>query len=281
MAVAWDRTALWLKRNGRQTIMMILILVSAYVVYRVIIQSVWPHIVGSDDFVMTADKIELSPPVPRWIRTDLRAEAFKNPDLKKRHSLMDDELVDKIKSGFAIQPWVAEVVRVEKQSPAKVIVHLKYRRPACFVDSSAGYYPVDAQGFLLPAGDFTPAERREYPRLDVDSKPTAPVGRLWEDKKIRGGAQVANALSDVWNRWQLSRLSLGIPHPDGCPTYYIFTLDGNRIFWGPGDDQKSTIVVKLTTEQKLARLANYLLKHKSFKPLAQTTILDVYRLPDP
>src|SRR5437870_4584631 len=81
----------------------------------------------SPDYLVTPEKISVTPP-PAWIHTDVKAEVVRTAGLS-RLSLRDKQLVEHVAHAFALHPWVAKVVRVEKQFPAKVAVELLYRQP--------------------------------------------------------------------------------------------------------------------------------------------------------
>ncbi|MBW8885331.1 MAG: hypothetical protein JF612_11300, partial [Planctomycetia bacterium] len=80
---------------------------------------------GSPEYLVTAERISVTPQ-PAWIHTNVKAEVLRSLTGAKLE-VVDRELVKKIAEAFALHPWVAKVVRVEKRFPAQVHVELEYR----------------------------------------------------------------------------------------------------------------------------------------------------------
>ena len=74
---------------------------------------------------------------------DICREVFRDASLDRPLSILDDGLVEKIRSAFALNPWVAKVNSVRKYHPARVKVDLVYRRPVCVVEIGTERHPVD------------------------------------------------------------------------------------------------------------------------------------------
>ena len=170
----WLQAWRWLLGRGRP-LLMLLVLAGLFVGGAI---ATWrwlgPRILGSPEYRVTAERIEITPP-PEWIHSDIRAEVFRDPTLDGPLSIMDDDLAERIYRAFARHPWVAKVIRVNKQ---KLKVELVYRRPVCMVEVPGGLLPVDGEGILLPPGDFSPSEAAGYPRLTgVERGPTGGAGK--------------------------------------------------------------------------------------------------------
>ena len=73
-------------------------------------------ILDSPEYRVTAERVEITP-LPEWIHSDIRAEVFRDPTLDGPLSIMDDDLAERIYRAFARHPWVAKVIRVNKQQP--------------------------------------------------------------------------------------------------------------------------------------------------------------------
>ena len=279
----WQRLVLSVSGPARPFVLvgaMVLVLAAAWCL-------VWygagvrEYILASDDYLVTSQKIEITPlPKPEWIRTNIRAEAFRTASLDGPLSIMDDDLTERIHDAFSLHPWVAKVHHVRKHHPARVEVALDYRRPVCMVAVPGGLLPVDAGGVLLPVGDFSTVEAVRYPRLTgVDTVPTGTVGENWGDARVAGGAQLAETLRDHWGPWQLVRIVPSISSPMDLArghTYTLITRGGTRILWGraPGGDSPD----ELSTDEKLARLENYLAQYGTFEGVDAPQELDVRRL---
>ena len=227
--------------------------------------AVWQQIRGevaaSDDYRLTAQEIEITPPPP-WVRGDVKAEALRSAGIDAPLSILDDDLVQKIQTAFSLHPWVANVVRVSKQHPAHVDVELVYRRPVAMVEvhenGSDGLYPVDIEGVLLPSNDFSPLEARGYPRLaGVESSPLGAVGSRWGDPVVAGGARIAMALSAHWAEWKLWSIHWLKPasgNDASAPANFeLITGAGSAIHWGRLRAGQRTPPGEPTAEQKIVR----------------------------
>jgi hypothetical protein len=209
-------------------------------------------------------QVEITP-LPDWIRSDLCVEAFRDPLLDGSLSILDDDLVERISGAFSRHPWVARVVRVSKvpkRSSAMVRVELVYRRPACMVESSEGPLPVDADGFLLPAGEnFSPGEIARYPHLTgVDQPPNIPPGRRWQDPRVIGGSEIAAAIGPAWTTLRLRSIAplasdpalAAAGRPATEPFFELVTCGGSHVYWGyaPGANAPG----ELSAAEKVGRL---------------------------
>jgi hypothetical protein len=279
LVAPWLRHSLrWLLGAGRP-VLILAVFVGAlgggtYLVYR----KFKPRIFASPEYQVGLEQVEITPQ-PAWIHTDVRAEVFNDARLDGVLSLVDDDLVDRIKNAFSQHPWVARVLRVAKRYPSSVQVELVYRRPACMVETPVGVYAVDAEGVLLPSKDFTAVEPSRYPRLArLDRDPISPPGRIWNDVKVLGGAQIAEALASVWDSMRLAYI---VPMPDESapaggagpranePVFYLLTRasatrPGTQIRWGYAPGAKSP--GELSAEEKVGRLKQYVAQHDSLDP---------------
>jgi hypothetical protein len=292
LVAPWLRNSLgWLLGAGRP-VLILAVLIGAvgggtYLAYR----KFKPRIFASPEYQVGLEQVEITPQ-PAWIHTDVRAEVFSDARLDGTLSLVDDELVDRIKNAFAQHPWVARVNRVAKRYPSSsssVQVELAYRRPACMVESPGGVYAVDVEGILLPSKDFTAVEPSRYPRLArVDRDPMSPPGRIWNDVKVLGGAQIAEALAPVWDSMRLAYI---VPMPDESapagaagpranePVFYLLTRavtprQATQIRWGYAPGAK--IPGELSAEEKVGRLKQYVAKNDSLDdPSGKRLQLDI------
>jgi len=225
-------------------------------------QYVRPYVLDYQDYQVTPEQVVVTS-TPPWIHSDIRREVFRNASLNGPLSVLDDDLTERIAHAFSLHPWVAKVHRVTKQHPARVEVELEYRRPACMVEVPGGLFPVDAQGVLLPVGDFSPVEASRYPRLaGVDTLPAGTVGEAWGDARVLGGAEIAAALADAWKELQLWQVRPADAATTGIvaePTYELITRGGTHIFWGraPG----SNTAGELPSAEKVVRLLKYVREH--------------------
>lgn len=208
-----------------------------------------------DDYVVTDDKIVVTPQ-PAWIHTNVKADCIRS--LSGMHlKLLDRDLVEKIASAFALHPWVAEVIRVEKRYPAQVNVELEYRRPVLVVKLDApgeeGLLFLDDGAVLLPSVDFAPSQARNYLRIAATGEaPSGVYGVPWKSERIAGAATIAAILEDQWQPLGLYSI-VTTRVGSGELAYELRSQDEKlRLIWGhaPGHETPG----ENTAQQKLAAL---------------------------
>ena len=204
---AWaKRLGTYLKGPGRPLSLAFglvgVFLLAWYTVWREVRASV----LSSPDYFVGPQDVEISPP-PEWIRSDIRAEVFRSASLDGRLSIMDDTILDRIRGAFSLHPWIAKVRRVSKHHPAKVRVELEYRQPVLMVEAPDELLPVDAQGIVLPRGDFSPVEKSRFPKLTgVNTGPLGAAGERWGDARVAGAAEIAGAIGPAWQDLKLAEI---------------------------------------------------------------------------
>ena len=237
------------------------------------------RVLASDEYWVTPARVDITPPPP-WVRSDIRAQVFRDASLDGRLSIMDPDLVERIANAFSLHPWVAEVLRTRKRHPGRVEVELVYRRPVCMVRTGGQLLPVDAEGILLPAGDFSPVEALRYPRLEeIRTVPLGTAGTRWGDARVFGGAQIAAAFGPAWGDLSLDRIvpskATAVGYADE-PTFELYTRGGTRILWGraPGMDLPGEV----PAPEKVARLKRYKQEHGTLEGINGPQKLDVRSL---
>jgi hypothetical protein len=229
-------------------------------------RSALPDLEQRSEYRLSTSQIEINEP-PRWVPADLVEQVIQQAGLPDSVSVLESRLTADVAEAFRRHPWIADVVSVRKAVPARVIVEVRYRRPAAMVEVPQGMYPVDAAGILLPPADFSIAESRRYPAIqNVRSTPQGPAGTKWGDLQVEAAAQLAAELlkpaDGLEPRWRDFRLSAIQISPDGQSrskwddiVLELMTAGGSRIVWGrpPG----STHPGELSTDQKLGRLDKY------------------------
>jgi hypothetical protein len=180
-----------------------------YMIWR----QVAPKVLASREYYFGPQELEITPPPP-WVPNDLCVEVYRELNRNGPPSIMDEDLLERVSQAFSRNPWVAKVGNVSRAYPARVKVELTYRKPVCMVELPGGLMPVDVEGILLPttidSGSqfvFTSVEAAKYPRLvGVDQGPTRPAGNRWGDSRVIGGAEIANALFSVWDKFELQAI---------------------------------------------------------------------------
>jgi hypothetical protein len=280
------RSAAWLAGPGRSATLIVLLSAGlaggwAAVWYR---GGVGRHVLSSDAYTLTPESIEILTPQPPWIDTDVRADAYRNACLDGTPSILDQDLTERIHNAFAMEPWVAKVVRVRKAPPARVSVEVVYRRPVCVVEVTGDLHLVDVHGVQLPEADFSPTEIRRYPLLSgIETRPLGTYGEYWGDPRVVGGAEIAEALQQDWNDLKLARIVPLTPSLIDVTqehSYALVTYRGTRIHWGraPGANAAG----EPPAAEKVARLKKYMARYGTLDGRGNAPQeLDVNRLPAP
>ena len=201
------------------------------------------HVENSRDYLVSVEQITITPP-PEWVRSDVRAEAFRTASPPDRPlSSLDDGLAQRICMAFLLHPWVAKAT-VTKRAGRRVNVDIVYRRPVCMVEvangsggrsaarrwrrrlaSRRGLF-AEAEGVVpLPGGHRSPA----------DSARGTSLGRCAGRRRrvdCRGALARLAATQALSHSGGVRRL----PSPPGrgrrSQTYELYTRAGTRIVWG-------------------------------------------------
>ena len=244
-------------------------------------QRLGPQIRQGPEYVLQADQIQIPPPPP-WIRSDVRAETIRDGGLTGL-SILDRDLTVKIARAFSLHTWVEDVRRVRKEHPARVIVELVYRRPVAMVEVTMndrpGLLPVDTNGVLLPPGDFSAEQARDYLRISLpDATPTGPVGTPWGDPRVDGAARIAAVLLEHWKQLGLYRIAVesgeAAPPAAGEAMFVLTTRRGAQVVWGAAPQADSGADVKAALA-KVERLVAYVEKHGPLDGLNSDVHIDL------
>lgn len=214
--------------------------------------------VGGKEYVVTAERIVVTPQ-PAWIHANVKEEVLRLAGNGPLH-LQDRQLVEHLGQAFALHPWVAGVVRVEKQHPARVEVTLRYRRPVLVVKVDAadnqGLIFLDEEAVLLPSEDLAPTQARDYLRISAGGEvPAGGYGSIWKSPRIAGAARIAAALGTRWQALGLYWLVASQP-ASGELLFELRTKDDRvRVVWGPAIGQESP--GEPTAEGKITALERY------------------------
>jgi hypothetical protein len=142
--------------------------------------------------------------------------------------------------------------------------------------SGVAFLPIDDNAIRLPEGDLTDAERRYLPRISgVTGRPL--IGDVWDDPRVVGGARLATALGDIWQKLKLVEILATNEAPRNEPQAYIFeivTTGGTRIVWGSAPGQESGSG-ESPFEQKRQRIVDYAAQHGKLESIDGPEKLDV------
>jgi hypothetical protein len=245
---------------------------------------------GSDRYVVGRDAVRIvsepALPIPPAVKTHLEQDT----GLPERFNLLDDGLPAWLAGHYADQPWVRQVVRVQRIYPGRIDVELAYRRPVAFVtnrdprDPSAelvnDYYWVDDQGVRLP-GIYTYNEVHRRVGQMVICQVAAPPpaeGHVWADPRDRehpdriagdlaAGLRLVQSLSGHVARLDLMLVNVANYHGRLNPArshMVLLTPDNTEIYWGSAPGEEG--VYEIPLERKLYNLDWFYARQDGKKP---------------
>jgi hypothetical protein len=199
---------------------------------------------------------------PRGVPSHVVENVRKQAQLPERLSLLKPGLAKELAAAFEKHPWIERVNRVEVKRQRRIEVDLTYRRVAMVVETTRGFYPVDAHSVLLPPTDFSPDDVNRLPVCrNVKTLPQGAAGERWGDVVVECAARIADSIApagDVsvhWKRLGMAAIVAPMPKSADPPpedlSFDIVTRGGSLIRWGraPGAD-----TLEPSVEQKLTRL---------------------------
>lgn len=250
---------------------------------------VWPMVRDRPEYQASLADLWITKPPP-WVERDMLREVQQQAGLPATFSLLQGDVARRLAEAFAEHPWVERVEQVRIRRGGAIAVQLRYRRPVAMVQTPGHLLPVDAQGTLLPAEDFTDQEASELPLIrGVHTSPLCQVGERWDDPLVVGAAKIAEVLRPHWVQLDLQALegvfwSLAAApdaadgsdeasfdaspeQPQGAGadasngTFYLLSRGGTRVVWGrpPDTDHPGEI----PASDKIARLQKYVADHGS------------------
>lgn len=242
--------------------------VAATVVVPVVIETL-PRVTARPEYRFTSDQVELSLAPPRWVPSELieQVAAGKHwpTDLT---SVLDDRLARRVALAFEVHPWVAEVVRVERLVPARLVVELRYRRPVAWVEVEDQRVLVDIDAVRLPSTKLAAAVDPLPLIREISTPPPSRPGLAWDDRSLRAAAHLAAALESDWEAFGLTAILVetraAASHEDRV-FLRIVTRGGSRVIWGRSPETRHP--GELTVAQKLGRLKQFLSHFESLDPL--------------
>jgi hypothetical protein len=236
-----------------------------------------PDLTGREEYRLRAENIHLTD-MPHWVPHDLVNQVAEIENWERSPiSLLEHSCCEHLADAFSRHPWVKEVEQVRLRPGARVEMAITFRKPVAMVEAGSGkYYPVDADGILLPPADFSRADVNRYPVIiNPSTLPQGPAGSYWGDLMVLGAARLADRFQQPYDEqsthWEHLNLA-GIQLPSRATAelkiediqYQVLTKDGSRIVWGraPGTDHPG----ELSAEQKIGRLTQYLADFGTFRP---------------
>ena len=233
----------------------------------------------SDKFALRAERIQLSPEQPSWIRGDVLRDVIKQHNLEELF-LDDNNLTKQLADAFTLHSWINSVESVKKE-PSGVAVIVNFRKPVAMVEvkfnDSPHVLPIDADGTVLPPADFTADDISSYLRIAADHlRPSGNVGDPWGDAKVVGAAKLAGLFDGIaWKEMGLYRIEVTMNPRDSTAVYYVILKERPeiRVLWG-SEPGKETIDEQVAPE-KLAELTAFYRANKTLQISSEPTEIDL------
>jgi hypothetical protein len=207
-------------------------------------------VIWRDDAILRPEMVELRGVAP-WVKSDIKTEALRTASLDGGVPIGDPELPNRLARAFDTHPWVKQVVSVKPRHPAAAVVEVLCREPVAMVSVKGGLLAVDAEGVVLPSGDFTPEAAAEYPRVTgIESSPQGPEGSAWGDTAVEEAAAVAVVIGPEWK--SLGLVDCRPKAISGARAWELVGPDGQVILFGsaPGQEREG----EPSAAAKVARL---------------------------
>lgn len=265
-AAAGRKSGSWTRALFQPGVLALLATVVAGVVCFPYLKGRLPRLEDDPEYLVAASKIRVNEQ-PKWIPGNLVADVASRGHLPDELSLLERRTAQDVADAFALHPWVLAVTEVRLSHPSSIQVRLKYREPVAMIEVRGGAYPVDEFGFLLPPGDFSASDVRQYLRVTgVRSTPQGSAGTIWGDPVVTSAAKLAALLKNDWPAFGIAEIQA----PDATANndsdrngfFELVSTGGSRIIWGRGPE--SDHPGELTAAQKLTRMQRYIADFKSF-----------------
>lgn len=255
----------------RPVVLLLLAVSISLVVLAPHVPAMLPDLKQLEEYQFDLDQMRVNAP-NGWVPATLIDDVLASSGLPNRVSLLEPNLSRDISLALENHPWVrkARLVRLTNEPALQALI--EYRVPVAFVRTQQGYYPIDAEGVILPLGDFTETDFSRLPWILNATEPANPQpGEKWELPAIEAAAEIAGILTPEGNMeryWKHFRLT-GILLPAATNesllpeemTFELLTAGGSRVVWGrpPGHDD-----LEPTPEQKLGRMEQYIERFGDF-----------------
>jgi hypothetical protein len=190
------------------------------------------------------------PPPPGLGRPQFLAEVRQRADLPERLPVLDDELAMRLKTAFAVHPWVEDVEDVQVGRDRQIQVKVRYRLPALAVPLADGVRAVDGHGILLPAtADTTGLPVWRGP----SSLPAGKPGEAWGDPALEAAANVAGCLRPYQEKIHVAKTLTT------AGEVLLTTQAGSRILWGrpPGKEKEGEAAASVKCDRLLDHCRNH------------------------
>ncbi|MDQ7779584.1 MAG: hypothetical protein RDV41_07725 [Planctomycetota bacterium] len=159
---------------------------------------IYAHLLNNEDYMVDLDQLAVVTR-PAWAGAGIERGLTEVAPLTGRVSIFDENLVPALVEYYESNPWVAQVVSVEKEYPATVRVRVRLRKPLAAVENRGYCYLVDRDGVRLPgkyAHENLPRLPFYVPKVIGVTAPPPEPGSCWDDAAVLAGTTVAEVLVD-------------------------------------------------------------------------------------
>lgn len=223
--------------------------------------SLLPNLAQQPEYQFALSELRVTPPNP-WVPQDLITKLVDRGELPKQVSLLDPGVARQVGDVLSRHPWIRKVEMIRATGDPVLQAFLEYRRPVAIIEQGTTGYYVDADGVVLPPGDFAPADMGRLPVVrNIHSQPPLSAGRKWDDVAVLESAKLAdclcpdNDMGRYWKRFEFAAIvAPAVSNTETDPrllTFRIALAGGSEVVWGhaPGAD-----TLEPTVEQKLGKL---------------------------
>lgn len=154
-------------------------------------------------------------------------------------TMFERDVCRRVAEAYAGNPWVEQVVSVQRRFPDRFEIALAIRQPVACVGRGGRYYLVDRYGCRLPTPE-TPRPAAGYPLIDGIATPPPAPGEVWSDECLADALRLGGVLSSLFEahapRMRLASIEARRQARryagENRPDLRAWTTSGVEIDWG-------------------------------------------------
>ncbi len=142
-----------------------------------------------------ANQIDLAQ-APQWMRLNTLEELRMLVARNASSDPLDNVSLERAVEALATNPWVENVVRIQRQAGGRIMVLARYREPVAAVQTPDGLRLVDIKGFCLP-GLYAQEQAGQlgFPLITGVAQPARPRGETWREGRVWKGEDLQDGLA--------------------------------------------------------------------------------------
>ncbi len=223
------------------------------------------------DYVVARTDLALEE-VPGWVPPEALDDldlAKLDPEFPPYFSLLDRAVCRRVAEAYERSVWVEEVVRVEKRDPRiggeRLLMRLRFRRPAAFVRRGEALYLAAHDGVRLPGVYREPVLATCGSKGDglellevrgVAEEPPAP-GRAWTAESLRAGLRIVAGLEPRRTDFRLAAVDVsnfGYRLSRRRSEVAVYTEGQTEIRWGKAPTERAALLHERSVAEKVEYL---------------------------